>query len=30
MFVYGIRKVIPKEMYNEAMDYCEWSYRTEA
>jgi len=31
MFVYGIRKVIPKEMYNEAMDYCEWKngYRTE-
>lgn len=31
MFVYGIRKVIPQEMYNEAMDYCEWKngYRTE-
>ncbi|MEI6580194.1 MAG: MFS transporter [Eubacteriales bacterium] len=31
MFVYGIRRVIPQEMYNEAMDYCEWKngYRTE-
>ncbi|MEI6579892.1 MAG: MFS transporter [Eubacteriales bacterium] len=31
MFVYGIGKVIPTEMYNEAMDYCEWKngYRTE-
>ena len=31
MFVYGIRKVIPAEMFNEAMDYCEWKngYRTE-
>jgi len=31
MFVYGVRKVIPTEMYNEAMDYCEWKngYRTE-
>ncbi|HOO25253.1 MAG TPA: MFS transporter [Clostridiales bacterium] len=29
---YGVRKVIPTEMYNEAMDYCEWKngYRTEA
>ncbi len=29
---YGVRKVIPNEMYNEAMDYCEWKngYRTEA
>ncbi len=32
MFFYGIRNVIPNEMYNEAMDYCEWKngYRTEA
>ncbi len=32
MAVYGIRKVIPNEMFNEAMDYCEWKngYRTEA
>lgn len=32
MFFYGVRKVIPSEMYNEAMDYCEWrnGYRTEA
>lgn len=31
-FFYGVRKVIPTEMYNEAMDYCEWKngYRTEA
>ncbi|HOO25688.1 MAG TPA: MFS transporter [Clostridiales bacterium] len=31
MSVYGIRKVIPAEMYNEAMDYCEWKngFRTE-
>jgi GPH family glycoside/pentoside/hexuronide:cation symporter len=31
MFVYGIRKVIPQEMYNEAIDYCEWKngFRTE-
>jgi len=31
MFVFGIRRVIPQEMYNEAMDYCEWKngYRTE-
>ena len=29
---YGVRKVIPTEMYNESMDYCEWKngYRTEA
>lgn len=32
MSVYGLRKVIPTELYNEAMDYCEWKngYRTEA
>ncbi|HOD02603.1 MAG: Glucuronide carrier protein [Firmicutes bacterium ADurb.Bin300] len=32
MFFYGVRKVVPNEMYNEAMDYCEWKngYRTEA
>ena len=32
MFFYGVRHVIPSEMYNEAMDYCEWKngYRTEA
>ncbi len=32
MCVYAIRKVIPSELYNEAMDYCEWKngYRTEA
>jgi probable glucitol transport protein GutA len=31
MTVYGIRKVIPEEMRNEAMDYCEWKngFRTE-
>jgi len=31
MSVYGIRKVIPSEMSNEAMDYCEWKngFRTE-
>ena len=31
MVFYGVRKVIPTEMYNEAMDYCEWKngYRTE-
>jgi Na+/melibiose symporter-like transporter len=31
-FFYGMRKVIPSEMYNETMDYCEWKngYRTEA
>ena len=29
--VFGIRRVIPQEMYNEAMDYCEWKngFRTE-
>lgn len=28
---YGIRKIIPRELFNEAMDYCEWKmgYRTE-
>ncbi len=28
---WGVRKVIPKELFNEAMDYCEWKngYRTE-
>ncbi|MDR1630991.1 MAG: MFS transporter [Oscillospiraceae bacterium] len=32
MWVYGLRKVIPNELYNEAMDYCEWKngYRMEA
>ncbi len=32
MWVYGIRHVIPDELYNEAMDYCEWrnGYRVEA
>ncbi len=32
MIFYGVRKVIPSEMYNESMDYCEWKngYRTEA
>lgn len=32
MFFYGVRRVIPAEMSNEAMDYCEWKngYRTEA
>lgn len=31
MLFYGIRAVIPSEMYNECMDYCEWKngYRTE-
>lgn len=31
-FIYGIRKVIPTEIYNESMDFCEWKngYRTEA
>lgn len=31
MVFYGVRSVIPTEMYNEAMDYCEWKngYRTE-
>lgn len=28
---WGVKKVIPKEMFNESMDYCEWQngYRTE-
>lgn len=28
---WGVKKIIPKEMFNEAMDYCEWKngYRTE-
>ncbi|MBQ9850786.1 MAG: MFS transporter [Clostridia bacterium] len=32
MCVYGLRKVIPEEILNEAMDYCEWKngYRAEA
>ncbi|MGI6247837.1 MAG: MFS transporter [Acutalibacteraceae bacterium] len=32
MCVYAIRRVIPTELYNESMDYCEWKngYRTEA
>lgn len=32
MVFYGVRRVIPNEMYNESMDYCEWKngYRTEA
>ena len=32
MCVYGLRKVIPNEIRNEAMDYCEWKlgYRAEA
>lgn len=32
MIFYGVRRVIPSEMYNESMDYCEWKngYRTEA
>ncbi len=31
MTVYGIRKVIPEELRNETMDYCEWKngFRTE-
>ena len=31
MVFWGVRSVIPTEMYNEAMDYCEWKngYRTE-
>ncbi len=31
MLFWGVRSVIPTEMYNEAMDYCEWKngYRTE-
>lgn len=32
MMVYGVRHVIPDELRNEAMDYCEWKngYRVEA
>ncbi len=32
MFVYGVRHVVPDELRNEAMDYCEWKngYRVEA
>jgi len=32
MMLYAVRKVLPAELYNEAMDYCEWKngYRTEA
>lgn len=32
MLAYGVRHVIPDELYNEAMDYCEWKngYRVEA
>ncbi len=32
MCIYGIRSVIPDEILNEAMDYCEWKngYRAEA
>ena len=32
MMVYGVRHTIPDELYNEAMDYCEWrnGYRVEA
>ncbi len=32
MCMYAVRKVLPQELYNEAMDYCEWKngYRTEA
>ncbi len=32
MCVFGLRKVIPEEILNEAMDYCEWKngYRAEA
>lgn len=32
MLSYGVRKVIPTEMTNESIDYCEWKngYRTEA
>lgn len=29
MWVYGVRHVIPDELYNEAMDYCEWKTATE-
>lgn len=32
MCMYAVKKVLPQELYNEAMDYCEWKngYRTEA
>ncbi len=32
MTVWGLRRVIPTELFNESMDYCEWKngYRTEA
>lgn len=32
MVFYGVRTVIPSEMFNECMDYCEWKngYRSEA
>ncbi|NMP37084.1 MAG: hypothetical protein GX051_03010 [Clostridiales bacterium] len=32
MLTYSLRRVIPSELYNESMDYCEWKngYRTEA
>ena len=32
MCVYGLRRVVPAEIQNEAMDYCEWKngYRSEA
>ena len=31
VLIFGIRRVIPREMFNEAMDYCEWKngFRTE-
>ncbi len=31
-FFYGLRNIIPTEIFNESMDYCEWKngYRTEA
>lgn len=29
MIFYGVRRIIPTEMYNEAMDYCEWKTATE-
>ena len=32
MMIYAIQKVLPRELTNESMDYCEWKngYRTEA
>ena len=32
MMMYAVRRVLPAELYNESMDYCEWKngYRTEA